>query len=278
MTTLVATQQNIPRPSVPDTAQLGFARVLRSEWIKIRSVRSTVWSYAALVLMSIGMAVLMPLTLSLQGGTVPAEQQVSLMMQVSTFGVFFGQLIVGVLGVLVMTGEYRTGMIRSTLTAVPKRLPALWAKAIVTFVTTYAVSLVATVGSYLVASPIMASKGVSAAITEPEIMRGIFAGALYLSLVAVFALMVGTIVRSSAAGISIVLGILLVLPTVLQVIPAQWARDVGPYLFSDAGLNFVGLQSFSLAPLEPWQQLAIVLGWLVVSTAGAAALLIRRDA
>ena len=121
-----------PRPS--SASHLTTAGILRSEWIKLRSVRSTVWSYAIIVVVSLGMALLMSTTFNFGGATLPAEQHVYIVMQASTFGIYFGQLIVAVLGVLIISGEYSTGMIRSTLTAVPKRIPALAAKALVLFV------------------------------------------------------------------------------------------------------------------------------------------------
>ncbi|MET1018034.1 MAG: ABC transporter permease, partial [Leifsonia flava] len=185
--------------------RLSAAGILRSEWIKLISLRSTVWSYAVLVLLSLGLAALMAATLAPEtGAAIPDEVQVGFISQVSSFPVVLGQLIVAVLGVLLISGEYGTGMIRSTFSAVPRRLPVLWAKSAVLFVSTFVVGLVATVGSYLVASPILAASGVSAPITDPDVLRAIVGGALYLSLVALFALGVGTIVRSSAGGIAVV--------------------------------------------------------------------------
>lgn len=259
--------------------RLSAAGILRSEWIKLISLRSTVWSYAVLVLLSLGLAALMAATLAPETGTpIPAEIQAGFLSQVSSFPVVLGQLIVAVLGVLLISGEYGTGMIRSTFSAVPRRLPVLWAKAAVLFVSTFVVGLVATVGSYLVASPILAASGVSAPITDPDVLRAIVGGALYLSLVALFALGVGTIVRSSAGGIAVVLGIILILPTVLQLIPADWAQDLVPYLLSDAGLGLLGLESDIPGGLEPWQQLVVVVGWVVASLTAGAILMKRRDA
>lgn len=265
--------------SLPRTVRLSGGGILRSEWIKLRSLRSTVWSYAIVVFVSLALAALMSATIKLDGaGAIPAADQARLVLQASTFGVFFGQLIVAVLGVLVISGEYSTGMIRSSLTAVPRRLPALWAKAVVLFVTTFVVAAVSTLGAYLVASPILAGKGISANLLESGILLNLLAAALYLALVAVFALGLGTILRSSAGGIAAALGTLLVLPTIIQVIPATWATDLLPYLISSAGINMFGMNSFSTTALEPWADLLIVLGWVTVSLAGAALLLKRRDA
>ncbi|TFB51761.1 ABC transporter permease subunit [Cryobacterium tagatosivorans] len=261
----------------PSAFRLSFAGILRSEWIKLRTVRSTSWSYAIVVVISLGMAAIMSAALDLQdGGPMPAAVQAAFVVQASTFGVFFGQLVVGVLGVLVVTGEYSTGMIRSTLTAVPRRLPALWAKAAVLFTATFVVGAIATLGSFLVAGPMLAGKGIHASLVDGAVIVPLLAGALYLALVAVFALGVGAILRNSAGGIAATLGMLLLLPIVLSMIPATWANDLVPYLISNAGTGMMA--SGGQAVMEPWQALLVVLGWLAVSLAGAALLLKRRDA
>ena len=268
------------------STSLTFGGVLRSEWIKLRSLRSTTWSYLIVIAISLGMALIMSLSMvsDMNGGAdasgMPADGQVSLIVQSSVFGVFFGQLVAGVLGVLIISGEYTTGMIRSTLTAVPKRLPALAAKAIVLFVTTFLVGLVANLGAFLVASVVFSGVDVSASLVDPAVFLPILGGALYLALVSVFALGVGTMLRSSAGGIAAVLGVMLLLPTVLQMIPAEWAHDLIPYLISSAGLGI-----FTSTTAEPagdalgaWLSLLIVLAWMGASIAGAAVLLKRRDA
>lgn len=259
---------------------LTFGGIIRSEWIKLWSVRSTAWSYATVVLMSLGLAALMSATVNLEGAgaTMSAEEQAGLVVQASTFGLFFGQLVVAVLGVLVISGEYSTGMIKSTLTAAPRRLGALWGKGVVLFAATFVVGVVATVGSFLVASPIMAGQDVSANLFDAAVFLPLLGGGLFLALLSVFSLGIGTILRSSAGGIAAALGLVLLLPIVLGMIPAQWAIDLLPYTISNAGIGILGLSGMGPESLEPWQNLLIVLGWIVVSLAGAAVLLKRRDA
>ena len=286
MTTITSTPAARPAPHIPTrTAALGFGGVLRSEWIKLRSLRSTVWSYIAVIVISLGMALLLTLTTATGGEGAPdilggsAEQQVGLFVQSSTFGVFLTQLVVAVLGVLVMSGEYGTGMSRSTFTAVPRRLPVLAAKAAVLFVVTFLVGLVAMVGSYLVSTAVYAGYDVSASLADPDLFMPMLGASLYLALVAVFSLGVGFMVRSSAGGIGIVLALLLVVPTILQLIPADWAQDVHPYLLSMAGTNmFAPAELTGTEVLTAWQDLLVVLAWVSASLAGAAALLVKRDA
>lgn len=265
------------RAFVPTGSGLSFGGELRSEWIKLRTVRSTIWSYATVIVISLGMSALMSGALDLGGREIPAAEQATFLSQPAVFGVFFGQLVVAVLGVLAISGEYSTGMIRSSITAVPRRLPMLAAKAIVLVVCTFVVGLASTVGSALVAMLMLAGEGITPSLTDPDLLLPLLGGALYLALVSAFALGVGAILRSSAGGIAAALGIVLLLPIVLSMIPAEWAADLAPYILSNAGLAFFGLD-LGGAGLEVWQNVLIVLGWVAVSLAGAAVLLKRRDA
>ena len=273
MTAATTTAAPLSRLSVPG--------IISSEWIKLRTVRSTVWSYAIIVVVSLGMSLLMSATIDFGGSEIPADQQSSVLLQASTFGIYFGQLIVGVLGVLVISGEYSTGMIRSTLTAVPKRIPALAAKAFVLFATTFVVGLVSVFGSLAIAVPLLGTQGVEADFSDGKLLGNLALAALYLALVAVFALGVGTILRSAAGGIAVTLGVILLLPTIFQLIAgltqAQWAPDVIPYLLSNAGTG-IFTPSFDGSGLEQWQNLLVVLVWVAVSVVLGGVLLKRRDA
>jgi ABC-2 type transport system permease protein len=263
------------------TRELTFWRIVRSEWIKLRSLRSTFWSYAIVIIMAIGMAALSSLNSGFSSTEpIPAEQQARMVAQSTLFGVYFGQLVIGVLGVLVISGEYSTGMIRSTLSAVPKRLPALWAKAVVLFTATFIVGLVSTFGAILVAKPILQSRGITASLTDSHVFLPALYGAIYLALLSVFALGIGAMLRNSAGGLAVVLGILLLLSTLWSLIPGDWARDAQPYLFSNAGSNFFTAGSTGMGgeTLEVWQSLLVILVWIAASLASAALLLKRRDA
>ncbi|MDH6238289.1 ABC transporter permease [Cryobacterium sp. CG_9.6] len=287
MTTLthstVSAQISTDRKYAPTGSGLSFVGLMRSEWIKLWSVRSTVWLLSVAVVVSLGMAAVTAWATTLQissmGGpsdlsTLPAADQAGIILQASTFGVFFGQLIVAVLGVLVISGEYSTGMIMSTLTAVPRRLGALAAKGVVLFAVTFLVGVVSTVGSFLVATPMLAGLGLSSSLLDPAISLPLLGASLYLALVAVFALGIGTVVRSAAFGISAALGTLLVLPIGLSMIPAPWATDVSPYLLSNAGTSLFS----TTAGMEPGQGVLVVLGWVVASVGVAAVLLKKHDA
>lgn len=257
-----------------------FARVLNSEWIKLTTLRSTVWSYAAVVLLSVGLAFLMSISLDTgYAQSLPTEAHVGMLIQAATFGTFFSQLVIVVLGVLVISGEYMTGMIKSTLTAVPRRLPALFAKAVVLFVSSFVVGLVSAVASCAIAAPLLASKGIEANVTSPDVYVPLLASALYLACVSLFALGLGAIVRSSAGGIATAVSLVLILPLTFAIAGLQWMTDAAPYLMMNAGMSSFGQSAFTgESPLETWQQIAVVLVWTLVAFAAGAVLLKRRDA
>jgi ABC-2 type transport system permease protein len=253
--------------------------MVRSEWIKLRTLRSTVWCFAIIIALSLGLAALTSSTIFV-GSNPSSEMQQFVVTETSTFGLYFGQMIVAVLGVLVISGEYSTGMIRSTLTAVPQRIPALAAKAFVLFVTTFLVGAVSTFGSFLFAAPILATRHITADLSDGSMLSNLLLAALYLALVAVFAFGLGAILRSSAGGIAAALGIVLFLPIVLHLIAgltqAQWPQDVLPYLLSEAGAGMFNAVTGGV--LEQWQDILVVLLWVAVSIVGGALFLKRRDA
>jgi ABC-2 type transport system permease protein len=260
---------------------LTFGGVLRSEWIKLRTLRSTIWSSLVLVVLALGTGLVISLNF-VNGNTEVAgmskQAQADLLVQGSTFDAYFGQFIVAVVGVLIITGEYSTGMIRSTLAAVPNRMPVLAAKALVVFAATFVVEVVATIGAFFAMSVVFADRGISANLLASDVISPLLGAGLYLALVAVFALGVGTILRSSAGGIAIVVAILLGLPLGLQNIPADWVNDLAPYALSAAGSGLFSDASTAASAMPFWENLLVVLCWVAVSLTGAAVLLKQRDA
>jgi ABC-2 type transport system permease protein len=251
--------------------------ILRSEWIKLFTLRSTIWTLAVTVVVSIGFAVLAALAISFASSQIDQTFPPEFTVSIATSGLLFSQLSIGVLGALVITGEYSTGMIRSTFAAIPRRWPALVAKAIVLFVVTFVVGAISTFVSYLVVSPILAGAGIGASLADDGVVLRLFGGALFLACVALLALGIGTMLRNSAGGIAVVLGVLFVLPILVAFIPTEWATELAKYLFSNAGSAF----SASDATGEQFsfgQNLAVVLAWLAVTFAGALVLLKKRDA
>jgi ABC-2 type transport system permease protein len=249
--------------------------ILRSEWIKLRSLRSTIWSFALMFIIQIAFGVIVALNARIpEGATITPAMVTDNAVNASTIGIFFGQLVIAVLGVLLISGEYSTGQIRSSLTAVPKRLPVLWGKAIVFAVTTFVVAAIGIVVTYFVTIPILAGAGVDANPGDPDLWLRLLGGAGYLVLIGLISLGLGAILRSTAGGIAASLGLLLVLPTILQLIPAEWAKGLVDWLPGSAGQSLF----FPGGVFEPWQALLVMLGWIAVMFIGAALLLRRRDA
>lgn len=264
------------RPAdVHRVTQLG---VVRSELTKLRSLRSTVWSLLAAAVLIIGLSVLVPLvTVSHWPPRNPAEAAGFDPTARSLAGMFLAQLAIGVLGVLLVTGEYATGSIRSTFAAVPSRLPVLWAKVVVFAAATLVVTVPAVLVAFVVGQSILAGKDIQASFGDPGVLRAVIGGALYLTVVGVLGIGLGTLLRSTAAGISALFGLLFVVPIVVRLLPSSVSVPVGKYLPSNAGQAVTAVVPES-ASLSPWIGFALFCGYAAVAVAVAAVTLVRRDA
>ena len=284
-TTLDATRPTAP--SVPVDAHLTFPRIVKSEWIKLRTLRSTLWALIITVVVMVGFSLLLAAfahNFATPRAATPDGRPPSVGMSstevvelVNTFGYYFAELVVAVLGVLLITGEYGTGMIRSTMAAVPKRIPALVAKYIVVGVTTFVVSAFAIAISYLVTKPILAPDNLNAALSG-QIVRVFLGCALYLSLISLFALAIGAMMRHSAGAISTVLGILLLVPIILGILSnfVSWADNITKWLPTEVGGRMMATTTQS-GDLTPWQGFGMLALYVVVLGIASAALLRRRD-
>ncbi len=297
------TNTTVDTPQAPThrKSNLSFPRVVRSEWIKLRTLRSTVWSFAIIALLTVGFGLLLAATFdNSNSGTLDLDAQNSFAVSVATLGVNFTQLVAAVLGVLIISGEYTTGMIRSTFAAVPTRLPAFFAKVLVLAVSTFVVGLVSIVATAFVTIPILSSKGIEANLLDGGVMRALLGGAGYLTLIAILAFGFGAILRSSAGGIASALGLILVIPPILSIVSAltnaTWIHNVSVFLPSDAGSQMFALGggaafgggppraagatevSSDLLTLDATQGFLVLLAWVVVLLVAAAVLTRRRDA
>lgn len=278
--TAVATSERAP--SVPTTAHVSFLHTLHSEWIKFGSVRSTAWVLGISVIVMVGFSLMMAAGMSFAaadpemagGQPLPPDPLVGTM--AATFGYSIGQIVLVVLGVMRISGEYTTGQIRSSLAAVPRRLPVLAAKAVVVAVASFVVGSVAVALATLVTTPILDPYGMAADLSDPDTQRALLGVPLYLTAIALLSLGVGAMLRHTAGGIAAVVGLLLVLPIIGQIDLAV-VRDIAPYLPSTAGeLLITG--DVAGGELTPWQGYAVLLGWVAAALVGAAVLLRRRDA
>ncbi|WIA99531.1 ABC transporter permease subunit [Curtobacterium sp. MCBA15_012] len=241
---------------------LGFPRLVRSEWIKFRSVRSTLWCFAILVVLTVGMAALLGALVDPEPGKVLQDAANRQVVNIATLSVGFTVLVVAVLGVLIITGEYTTGQIRSTFTADPGRLGALGAKAVVLAVATFLVSAVSTWIGVAIAVPLQAAKGVEADLADPSVFLPILGASVDVTMIALLAFAVGLLVRSSAGGIAITLGLLLVVPIILQLmgnlLGAQWLLDTAAFMPDAAGMR---LYTYSVPQVDDASGTIVLSGW-----------------
>jgi ABC-type transport system involved in multi-copper enzyme maturation permease subunit len=257
-------------------------RVALSEWTKLRTLRSTRYALLAGVAMTIGFAIVPALVNASRWSSLSLSERVGFRpLETSLIGVTVAQLAIGVLGVLVISGEYSTGMIRSTFAAVPKRLPILWGKAGVFGLVTLVLALPSTVIAFFAAQAILKGHSlfghdIALSFSDPGVARAVLGGALYLTLIGLFGLGLGAIFRSTAAGISSFAAILFVLPPLTSVLPASWGDAISPYFPSSAGQAIMqtGHPAHTLAP---WTGLGLLAGYTAAVIAIAAIQLRRRD-
>jgi ABC-type transport system involved in multi-copper enzyme maturation permease subunit len=264
-------------------APLGVApvtqrRVTRSEWTKLFSLRSTRFSLAATLLLIIGIGLLACIVFEARWTHLSAADKHDFHpLSVSLAGINFAQLAIGVLGVLVITGEYSTGMIRSTFAAVPTRLPVLWGKAAVFAAVAFAISLPATVLVFLVGQAILSGEHIDIALTHAGVERALIGAPLFLTAMGLFGLGLGAIIRSTAGGIAALAAIVFVLPPIVGLLPTSVANSIDPYLPSNAG-GAIWTINPDPGTLAPWAGFGVFCAYVAISIAVAAVLLVRRDA
>jgi hypothetical protein len=262
-------------PRLPHDGRVTQARVVRSEWTKLRSVRSTVWSLVVAVLFTVGVAGLATAVISHHWPQMSPGDRAGFHPLEPTFaGVQLAQLAIGVLGVLVISGEYSTGMIRATMTAVPRRLPVLWAKAAVYGATTLALMVPAAFAAFFVGQAVLSGRHIDVGLGHAGVARAVVGAGLYLTVVGLFGLGLGAIVRNTAGGIALFAGIMFVLPPLMNVLPASWNNAASPYLPLQAGERI--LQTTG-GTLSPWEGFGILCAYAAAALAVAALLLRERD-
>jgi ABC-type transport system involved in multi-copper enzyme maturation permease subunit len=266
-----------PTPSAPGALTV-LAAAVRAEWTKMRSVRSTTWTLLAAIAVAIGFGSLVVVSQVNAWDTLsPVEQARFDATWLSLSGLFLAQLAIGVLGVMMITSEYVTGQIRSTVAATPQRLTMLAGKVISFVAVVLVAGLVLTVASFLTGQAILGGEGLDASITEPGVARAVVGGALYLTTVGVFGLGIGTIVRRTAGAITTLVALLLVVPIISGLLPSSWNEHFGKYLPARAGMAVINVVP-EAGSLAPWTGLAVLVGYTVAALALGAALMQRRDA
>ena len=265
-------------PHYAGTGRVMQTRVALSEWTKLHSLRSTRWSLLVATVLTIGLPLLFAaIVASHWGHMAPRERADRHPLDVALAGVNLSQLAIAVLGVLVITGEYSTGMIRASFTAVPKRLPVLWAKLAVYAVVTFVLMLPSVVIAFFGSQAILNRHHIlQISFSHPGVARAVLGGAVYLVLIAVFALAVGAMIRNTAGGIATFAAIFFVIPPLLNILPASWNNAISPYLPDAAGRSIFSL-THGAHSLAPWPGFALFCGYTALAIAIAAVLLVRRD-
>jgi len=277
MTTTTLTADPLAQAPAP-RGHVTQARVLRSEWIKLRTLRSTFFTLLTAMVALIGLGTLFSAFTASRWTTMsPGERAHFDPALTSLRGFFLAQLAIGVLGVLMISGEYATGMIRATLAAVPTRLPVLWAKAALFAVVVWVLTTASALVAFLIGQSLLASRHIGISLSDPGALRMVLGAGLYLTVVGLLGVAVGALVRNTAGGIATVFGVLLVVPVLAEALPTSWGNHINQWLPSNAGQSLLSLHH-EAHTLQPWTGFAVFCLYAVVALAGAAVLLKRRDA
>jgi ABC-2 type transport system permease protein len=282
MTAAIITPASLPPSSLPPASgRAGFGGALRSEWTKLRTVRSTMFSLVAMAAISLGLMSLIAYAAMNRWDRFGPREKANLLHSpleiVLARPVFVAQLVVAVLGVMVISAEYTTGMIRSTLQAQPRRLTVLAAKVTVFTALMLVVGEALSFAAFAIGQRIIAGH-IPVGLSDPGVLRSVAGAGLYLAMLGVFSLATGAIIRHTAGAITSVLGLVLIVSNLTSLLPDSWGRHINAWMPTNAG------QLIFQPALEPghlltqWQGYAVFGGWTALLLVVAAVLLTRRDA
>jgi len=254
-------------------------RVLRSEWTKLWTLRSTRWSLLAGFVAMAGLGILVATAQMSRWSHLDSRERLRFdSLNTAVGGYHLAQLAIGVLGVLVITGEYSTGMIRSSFMAVPRRLPVLWAKIGVFAAVTFVLMLAASFISFFGVQAIVAQHHEQHALSDPGALRVVVGTALFLTVLGVMTTGIGALVRNTAGAIALFVGLLFVLPGITAILPSSIADSISPYLPLDAGTAIATSTFDNSHHLSPWGGFALFCGYAALAVAAGAVSMLRRDA
>ena len=260
------------------TGRVTQVHVIRSEWTKLWSLRSTRWSLLFAVIAMAGLGVLIAAVSMGRWSHLSPQDRASFdSIDRSLGGYHLAQLAIGVLGVLVISGEYSTGMIRSSLMAVPRRLPVLWAKIAVFASVTFLLMLASALIAFFTAQSILTEHHVNVTLSHPHALRTLVGTVLFMTVTGILCVALGTIIRSTAGAIATFAGLLFVLPGIVNILPSEIGNSINPYLPSSAG-GAIARAVPDPHTLSPWVGFAVYCGYTLFLLALAAYLLVRRDA
>ena len=252
-------------------------QVIRSEWTKIRSVASTVWTLGLAVVVTIALGMLISALSNRQFDSMPENVRLSFDPTFISFaGMTLGQLAMIVFGVLVVSNEYSTGMIRTSLAAVPRRGTFLFSKLAVAAALVLVVGMATSFATFFLGQAMLGTH--RAHLGDPGVLRAVFGGGLYMTLIAVFSMGVATMLRSPMLSLGILMPFFFLISNILGNVSAT--KKVGQYLPDQAGSRIMRVvpRIGDSTPYGPWGGLGIMLLWVVAAVAGGYLLLRNRDA
>ncbi|MGW0531495.1 ABC transporter permease [Streptomyces sp. NPDC003032] len=256
---------------------MAAAQVLRSEWTKIRSVSSTVWTLGLAVVLTIALGALISILSKDDYDGLDARDKLTFdPTYISFSGMSLGQLAMIVFGVLVVSNEYSTGMIRTSLAAVPQRGTFLFGKLLVATLLAFVVSLATSFLAFFVGQAVLGPY--RAEIGDPGVLRAVIGGALYMTLIAMFSMGVAAMLRSPMLSLGILMPFFFLISSILGNVSAT--EKIGRYLPDQAGSEIMQVKTpfDDDTPYGPWGGLAIMVVWVVVALLGGYVTLKKRDA
>ena len=266
----------LPAPS----GRAGFVGTLRSEFTKIGSTRSTYWTLLALVVVTIAIGAL---------GSFAATQNVDGNGSYfdptnrSLDGLYLGQLVIAALGALTITSEYSTGMIRTSLTAMPRRGVVFAAKAVAFSVVAFVTGLVTCFGAFFVGQALMSGKHINASLGQPNVLRAVIGGALFLTVCGLLAFGLGMILRFTAGAITASIALLFVVPLLVILLPQSWQNDVNKWVPTYAGMQIFTTKPDPTDPavahnFSAWAGFGVFAMYAAIALIGGIVAFRRRDA
>ena len=263
-----------------DTATLpARARdVLACEWIKLRSVRSSYWALLAAAVAAVAIGYLVTGFYATHWATMSAKQKAHFDPVFDTFsGLVIAQLAFGTLGVLAISCEHTTGLIRTTYTAIPQRHTVLAAKAAVTGAVALAAGELIALAAFFAGQAVLSRKHLDVTLGSPSVLRGVLAAGAYLTVVALVGMGLGAVIRHTAGAIAAMSGLVFLAPQIIHVLPKPWDTTIGKYLLDSAARQMIG-QHPSPGYLPAGPSALICAAYVAAPLAAAAFLITRRDA
>jgi ABC-2 type transport system permease protein len=264
-----------PNRNVPGRRHPRFAQTVQAEWIKFWTVRSTRWSIVALFVLGAGLTTLV---CAAAAGELAAETADEAAAAFVTWGMMVAQIAAIVLGAMMVTSEYGTGMIRATLSATPRRGAVLAAKTLVLTGTLFVVGTVTAFAGYFGGNPFLENHGVGIALSDDGVLRSMFGSGLYVAGLGLLAAAVGLLVRHTAAALSIVLGLVFVVGNMVFLLPGAWGEWIGKLMPGNAGSRIAVPVPFNPLLLDPWAGFAVFIGEVALVLLAGHLVLRRRDA